>query len=379
MNFDINTTLLGEALNEHAIVSATDAAGNIIYVNQKFCDISGYTSEELLGKNHRIIKSSMHPATFYQSMWNTLLDGQTWQGEICNRRKDGELYWVRATIKPILDNNGLPVKFVSIRTDITEIKQAEKQLSGMNAELELYKQHSEYELELARELIEHMIRQSSTPIGNAEIWLQAATNLSGDMILTRSYGNDLSYLLLADAMGHGLPAALPLIPIVQIFSSMAPKGSSISALVTKMNQRICDLIPVGNFVALTLVSINHANRSIEIWNGGNPHALLHNNNGEIIRKFASRHPALGISRNDGFDPSTELYIWNEECRLTLHSDGLVDARNTQEEHFGEEQVLASLRSSEPHQSLKSAVLRHLGKNGAHDDISIATVRLERTN
>lgn len=121
----INPSIISDVLDEHAIVSMTDAAGNITYVNQKFIDISGYSESELLGKNHRMLKSGIHPPEFYRQLWDTLLSGKTWNGEVCNRRKNDALYWVRATVKPVLDGNGLPVQYISIRTDITEIKQAE--------------------------------------------------------------------------------------------------------------------------------------------------------------------------------------------------------------------------------------------------------------
>lgn len=121
----IDPKALSDVLDEHAIVSATDATGNITYINQKFIDISGYTESELLGQNHRILKSGIHTPEFYQQLWDTLASGKTWHGEVCNRRKSGALYWVRSSVKPILDGNGLPVQYISIRTDITEIKQAE--------------------------------------------------------------------------------------------------------------------------------------------------------------------------------------------------------------------------------------------------------------
>lgn len=121
-----NIGFIVEAFDEHAIVSMTDAAGNITYVNQKFIDISGYSREELLGKNHRMLKSGIHPRPFYDQMWDTLLSGKTWHGEMCNRRRNGDFYWVRASIKPVLDDNDLPLKYISIRTDITEVKLAEE-------------------------------------------------------------------------------------------------------------------------------------------------------------------------------------------------------------------------------------------------------------
>lgn len=117
-----------QVLDLHAIVSVADVSGRIIEVNDKFCEISGFSRQELLGQNHRIVKSGAHPQSFYAELWNEISAGQIWQGEICNRRKDGSPYWVASTIVPFLDTDGLPYQYVSIRTDITATKHGEAAL-----------------------------------------------------------------------------------------------------------------------------------------------------------------------------------------------------------------------------------------------------------
>jgi PAS domain S-box-containing protein len=126
---------LMQAIDALALVSITNPAGTITYANATFSRVSGYSNEELLGHNHRIVKSDVQPASFWEAMWKTISSGYVWRGVVCNLTKDGAPYWVETVIAPFFDETGAIEKYISIRTDITQVKKTEEALTRSAASL----------------------------------------------------------------------------------------------------------------------------------------------------------------------------------------------------------------------------------------------------
>lgn len=147
------------ALDVAAIVTVTDRTGRITHANDRFCEISKYPREELVGQNHRIIKSEVHPPEFYREMWRTISSGRVWTGEVCNRAKDGSHYWVNTTIVPFLDSSGKPYQYVSIRFDISPRIAAEEKLRAYAKRLEDSNQDLEHFASIAAHDLEEPLRK----------------------------------------------------------------------------------------------------------------------------------------------------------------------------------------------------------------------------
>ncbi|PJJ80034.1 PAS domain S-box protein [Mucilaginibacter auburnensis] len=124
-----------QALDASAIVAITDQRGVIKHVNDNFCKISGYSKDELIGQDHRIVNSTFHDKAFMKNLWRTIAAGNVWKGDICNRRKDGDIYWVATTIVPFLNDKGKPYRYVAIRFDRTEGKMIKKELIEKNEQI----------------------------------------------------------------------------------------------------------------------------------------------------------------------------------------------------------------------------------------------------
>ena len=245
--------------------------------------------------------------------------------------------------------------------------------------LTLYREENEREQDIAKHMLEKIIRTDKFDDQLIERWIRPAKHFSGDIIAAEFTPRNELYVILADSAGHGLAAALNVVPMVEVFYSMAHKGYGIPNIARELNRKIRLLMPTEHFVSTVLAAINFSDRTIELWNGGMPPSYFVNNQGKILREWGSMHPPLGILDDIDFQSKTETFQWDTPGRLFLYSDGLIGSENANGEQFGKDrvlQVLAAEEDEQPFSRLVSAVSAFLGQANATDDVSIATIHCQ---
>ncbi|MDX8378625.1 MAG: SpoIIE family protein phosphatase [Gallionella sp.] len=205
-------------------------------------------------------------------------------------------------------------------------------------------------------------------------YIRPAEHLSGDVLIAAFTPNDTVHILLADAIGHGLTAAINVLPLCQTFYDLTNKGFSIDQIAIKLNEMIHQFMPSERFVSATLVSLNRKAKIIEVWNGGIPELQLFSRKGQLQKTWYSQHLPLGILPPPKFSGLTDVFHYEEDCQLCLFSDGLIEATSPDGSPLGNECILAIFAQT-AHDARFNAIISHLEQHlqglAAHDDISLA--------
>jgi PAS domain S-box-containing protein len=389
------------------LVSKTNLKGIITYCNRMFCEISGYSEGELLGAPHNLVRHPDVPAEFFADCWKTIQSGEPWNAVIKNRCKNGDYYWVEANVTPWIEHGetagyvslrykatevqiaaaeksyqsvraGLPVMDPSSKSDLHYIVELQQRLAEKIMALEKYHDSSEEELRIGSDIMMRINSMNSTQDSIVRQKISPAAHYSGDIILAARTPVDVLHILLADAVGHGLIAAMNVLPLSQAFYAMSKKGFDISRIAEELNQKIHKFMPVDRFVAAILISIDLRNQVIEVWNGGNPAPVLIDSDGEILHKWQSRHLPMGIFGEQDFSAATEVFHYEEDCQMFLFSDGLPEAESPDGIPFGKghiDELLQHTLAERRFDGLVGALEHHLCGQPAHDDVSLAMVSI----
>jgi two-component system, HptB-dependent secretion and biofilm response regulator len=241
-------------------------------------------------------------------------------------------------------------------------------------ELEVFKAEAEREEQVAKFTYEYLLNQYSQPQDGIEVWLKSFAAFSGDMAIAKKSPSGSLYFMLADATGHGLSAAITIMPVLGVFSSMVAKGFHIQQIVSELNRKLLSDTPADRFIAASVFEISPFRKEICVWNGSMP-SVYWINNGKVVHQFKSRNMALGILDPEFFDANIETISLPSEGFVFTFTDGLSEQEDHKREPFSAKRVLEVV-AQEPEELLNEIaieLLLHAQTNRYDDDVSICII------
>jgi PAS domain S-box-containing protein len=372
-----------QGFDHHAIVSISDAEEKIVYANDKLVEILGYSREELIGRKYYEFRQRL-PQDVYQGLRSSLAEGHVWHGELAMRRRDGSKYWVSNTSVPIFDENGAIKQYITVQTDISDLRQTEIDLAQARTR----------ELEVGA-LIQQSLLAANPIKDMAGLWMtaynQPSKGMDGDFVEVIRMGEHCLDILAGDVMGKGSLAGLmgagtKLKFIRSIVELLAAENRGTeppppSAIVASMHKTMTPhLQELEAFVTLVYVRIDTL-RNVITWIGcGHEETLIIRANGDL-QTLSNQHPPLGILDHDEFSQGeTHLGVGDA---VFLCSDGLSDAVRPDGQRVGRDLVNQAVRQMIPEHRAPAAVLHALRlkvlHKGVHVNDDVTMVLVMRTS
>lgn len=270
-------------------------------------------------------------------------------------------------------------KLLSLKAkSLIQSAQLENVIRKQNEELSKYKNDSLREEAIAKFTYEYLVRQGAEKVPGVSVWLQPSSAFSGDAILIKTSPSGDLFMIIADATGHGLSAAITIMPLVNTFHSMVSKGFHLQSIMTEINKKLVENTPDDRFVAAVGIEINKVSKELFVWNGGMPSVFVINEKG-VVHRFKSKHLALGILEDEIFDASVEEATLDESSKVFSCSDGLIEQINSKGEPFSKKRLLDLLQKNPPDLlgSIINSFDAHVESTMHADDISMCMVDIDQ--
>ena len=254
-----------------------------------------------------------------------------------------------------------PISFPILEATVQSsqrIAALQRQIEASNEELTAYYRRSQIENELAQQMIERIVANAGSDDSRIHQSVRSVEDFSGDVVSTVTLESGQTYAMLADATGHGLPAAITLLPAMEIFYQMSQRGYTVASIVRQINRRMRERLPPNHFLAANVILVNPQQRALYIWNGGCPCAYVLSRNEGISQRIHSAHPPLGILDDADFDDRVQQCHVELTDHVFACSDGLTETRNESGEMFGThrlEELLQACANAEEHETSNAAI------------------------
>ncbi len=359
-------------------IITSDLEGTIVSVNQSTEHIFGWPPAAMIGKNVSMLMPEFERPAHDEHLRSCEQGQETRtlgvERELEAQHRDGHLFPATITLSQIvLDNQRMTIGVVR---DISERKRTEKKLRENANQLQVYFDQTQAEQQLALRLMEKQLHRSELQDRRLRYKVIPAENFSGDIVAASQSTDGYFYALLADATGHGLTAAISVLPVLALFYQMSKLNRSLREIILELNHQLKESMPVGRFVAITLLRLDEAKRQGDIWVGGTPEALLFDRHGNVSHSFPSDNLPLGIVNSEDLGGHPRHFEWAAEDQLALCSDGLLEATDPQNIQFGISGLITAAAGTCPAErfdKIETALVRHQQKTVASDDISLMLI------
>ena len=360
-------------------VITIDDSGLMQSCNPAVENMFGYAQNELIGRNVSMLMPEPYRSEHDGYLAHYVKGGSprilgVGQRELSGLRKNGEVFPLDLGVSEmrVADSR----QFVGVLHDASERVAVETRLRDNAQRLQAYHDGQEAATALAQRIVTRQMQREGLNDPSVVYWLSSAENFSGDVVAaTRGPTGDL-YVLLADATGHGLGAAICTLPVLSVFYSMGETGVELVWIVHEVNRQLKATLPVGHFVAAGMLRIAANSEYADVWVGGTPDLLVLDASGKARRSIASANLPLGIDVGDEESIRPERVDLQPGDQFVLFSDGLAEAENADGEAFGYARLTAALASAAAADRLdavKLALAQHLGNTQPHDDVSLMLV------
>ena len=360
-------------------VITIDEAGRIQHCNPQTLAIFGYSIEELRGQNVKMLMPEPYHSA-HDGYLNHYNSGGTPKiigvggREVTGRRKNGELFAMDLGVSRI-EVSGKR-QFVGIVRDISVRKAQEQKILEQNIDLQRYQAEQKIEQSLAADLMLRQFNRRAGDVSGCARWLVPANHFSGDAIATAVSPDGRIFAMLADATGHGLAAAVTILPMLTLFYCKVEAGISLPDLVMEMNVEARANLPTGRFIGAALLCLDRTAQQAEIWVGGVPDVLRLDAQGQVCERYESNSFAFGVVPLSVEDCAARTIDTLPGEQFVLYSDGIVEMSNHAGELLGQERFEATLSQSTPATRLnavKDLFNAYADGQEAEDDVSVLLV------